>query len=78
MAIKIFCNYCQKFVKNATPKEIKDLTGTEICSDCSAHVRGLFDEVDTVAKRGIVRIERARDDVKAKLEESLRHVIKGG
>ena len=77
MAIKLFCNACQQFIRNVDGKELGTLYGDEICEECQKHVDGVFHDVDKVAKQGIVRIERARDDIKAKLERMVKHVVKG-
>ena len=77
MAVKIFCNSCQKFIKDASPNEISLLRGTEICTDCEAGFSKAMEEIERISKRGIVQIERKRDDIKAKLEEAMRSVIGG-
>jgi hypothetical protein len=77
MAVKIFCNSCQKFIKDATPNEIAGLRGTEICTDCEDGFSIAMREVEKISKRGIVQIERKRDDIKVKLEEAMRNVIGG-
>lgn len=76
MAVKIFCNSCQQFIKNASKNDFNKLTGSEICEACEAQVKGAFDAVDKTARRGIVQIERQRDDIKAELERMAKKVIK--
>ncbi|MHC4397761.1 MAG: hypothetical protein ACYS1A_19120 [Planctomycetota bacterium] len=76
MAIKIFCNGCQKYIRDAKYGEIASLKGTEICSDCESRHKTALDEVEKIARRGIVRIETARDKIKADIEEAMRNVIK--
>ena len=75
MAVKIFCKSCQKFIKDARHDEIPQLRGTEICVDCEAKYRTAMDDVIKISKRGIVRIETARDKCKADLEEAMRNII---
>ena len=77
MAVKIFCNCCQKFIKDASPNEISNLRGTEICTECEGGFARAMEEVIKISKRGIVQIERKRDDIKVKLEEAMRNVIGG-
>lgn len=78
MAVKIFCNACQKLIRDAKPSELSDLRGTEICGDCETRITGLFDEVDKIAKRGMVKIQTTVDKAKSDLEEAMRRVIKEG
>jgi len=77
MSVKIFCNSCLKFIKDASPNEISMLKGTEICTECEGKFANAMDEVIKISKRGIVQIERKRDDCKVKLEEAMRNVIGG-
>ena len=76
MAVKIFCNACQKYIKDATKNDLNGLTGQEGCVDCQQKVKTAFDDVEKVARRGIVQIERKRDDLRAELERMVKKVIK--
>jgi hypothetical protein len=76
MAVKIFCNACQNFIRDARRDELSDLKGTEICVPCETRVKGLYDEVEKVARRSIVKIQTASDKGKADMEEAMRRVIK--
>ena len=76
MAVKIFCNACKGFIKDANKVEIRALTGEEICESCEKGVKNAFDDVDKAAKRAIVQIESLRDQKKAELERMAKKVIK--
>ena len=76
MAVKIFCNACHKFIKDATKNEIHSLTGNEICESCEQGVKSAFDEIDKASKRAIVQIETLRDKKKSELEQMAKKVIK--
>ena len=76
MSVKIFCNSCQTFIKNASKNDFNKLTGSEICEPCETQVKSAFDAVDKAARRGIVQVERQRDDIKAELERMAKKVIK--
>lgn len=76
MAVKIFCNSCQKFIKNAKKNDLNILTGSEICQECEETVKTAFEEVEKAARRGIVQIEKKRDTIKANLERMVKKVIK--
>jgi len=76
MAVKIFCNACQQFIKNANRKEFTSLTGEEICVSCETKVKNAFDDITKAAQRGIVQIEKLRDETKAVLDLMRKKVIK--
>lgn len=76
MAVKIFCNACQNFIRDARRDELSELKGTEICVSCETRVQGLYDEVEKVARKSVVRIQNAADKAKADMEEAMRRVIK--
>ena len=78
MAVKIFCNACQEFIRDAKQHELSDLKGTEICVSCETRIKGLFDEVDRVAKKSVVKIQNVAGQARAELEEAMRRVIKEG
>ena len=73
MAAKIFCNACHHYIRDAGPED--DLRGAHICQNCAKKHENALEMVEKTAKRGIVRIERARDDVNAKIEDIMRRVI---
>ncbi len=77
MAVKVFCNACQTFIKNADRNDLRVLTGEEICETCHAGVDNAFDEVHKIAQRGIVQMERVRDDIKAEMDRLRKKVIQG-
>jgi hypothetical protein len=76
MAVKIFCNACQKYIRDAKRDEIPSLKGTEICEACEQGHLALLDQVEKIAKRGIVQIENKRDKVKADIDEAVRKVVR--
>lgn len=76
MALKIFCNACQTFIRDASHHEVGQLRGDEICEGCSSKIASTWDEVNKIAKRGIVSIEKSRDKILADLENAKRNVIK--
>ena len=46
MAVKVFCNICEKFVKTVEPNEFQRLTGKEICVECGNNVKEVFDVLE--------------------------------
>ena len=75
MAVKVFCNVCHHFIKDVNKGDLRNLTGDEICPSCSEISLSIFKEVDTIAKRGIIEIEKDRDKIKAKMENLARKVL---
>ena len=76
MALKIFCDVCQKYIRDMNSGD--DLTGEEICTDCKDHLADLFKEIDRVAKRAISVIQTKQSNAQAKIEEAMRRVVEGG
>jgi hypothetical protein len=78
MAVKIFCNACQQFIRDAKTSEIASLKGTEICKDCDGRMNQLLIEIEKAHGRAIQNINSARDTAKAEIEEAKRRVIQKG
>lgn len=75
MSVKIFCNSCQKYIKDADKNELKTLDGNEICESCLKFTLDKIDEIKSVARKGVVSIERARDTALVDLDRAIRKVI---
>lgn len=77
MAVKIFCNSCQKFIKEASKKEFSDLTGSEICENCEQKVADALKDIEKTANRAIVQIQTTLGKAKSDIEELMRRVVRG-
>ena len=75
MAVKIFCNCCESFIRNAKPNEIANLKGTEICETCSGKMAKTLEEIETIYKRFMSSVQLARNTAKDEIEEARRKVI---
>jgi hypothetical protein len=75
MSVKIFCNSCQKFIKDANKNELKSLDGNEICEECLNFTLAKIEDIKRVARQGIVTVEKTRDKALADLDRSIRKVI---
>ena len=75
MAVKIFCNCCENFIRNAKPNEIANLKGTEICEVCADKMAKTLDDIETIYKRFMSSVQLARDTAKGEIEEARRRVI---
>ena len=49
MAVKIYCNICDKFIKHTEQHEFQKLTGEEICEKCGKKVSKVYGELDDMA-----------------------------
>jgi hypothetical protein len=75
MAVKIFCNACQNFIRDARIHEIPELRGTEVCTTCEGKAKSAFDALDKISKRAAKRIHDTASKAKADMEEAVRRVI---
>jgi hypothetical protein len=75
MAVKIFCNCCQGYIKDAKPGEISNLKGTEICANCEGKMVELLNEIEKISKRATHQIAEVAGQAKAQIDEVKRRVI---
>lgn len=66
MAVKVFCNICEKFIKNAEQFEFQKLTGKEMCETCGGRVNDLFQVLDDSIKDYNNRVDAMVANVKKK------------
>lgn len=76
MAIKIFCNACQRYIRDARPNEISELKGIEICTDCEDRIKGLWNDVEKLQKQLEQRARVMFSDAKAQLDGAVKKVIR--
>ena len=67
MPIKLHCNHCEKFMRNATLKD----TGEEICPECAGKINDTFKEVSNIEKRTTLAIKKIADKGREALEIAL-------
>lgn len=75
MAVKIFCNGCQQFIRDAKPSEISSLKGTEVCRVCETRISKSIEDVEGIGKKAIHQINDVLSRAKAEMEEARRRVI---
>jgi len=78
MAVKIFCNACQNYIRDARKDEMHELKGTEICEECEGKIKNTWAEVDKMQKQIEQRMRVMISDARAKLDEAMRKVIREG
>jgi len=76
MAVKVFCNQCQDFIKDIEPKEIAKLTGQEICEGCLGKNKQAYNDVERIQKEATAAINKLANEFKVKLDETFRKVMK--
>ena len=74
--LKIFCNSCHEYVRDARPEEISSLRGTEICQNCEAKHSEFLKTVEKASTRAINKINDVVNRFQAECEEAKRHIIK--
>jgi len=77
MAVKIFCNMCQEFIRDAKAAEISNLRGTEICATCDKKTGGFIVDMEKVSLKAVKQIQDIANRAKADLEEMKKRVIQG-
>ena len=76
MAVKIFCDACQQYIRDANQDD--DLRSGAICPDCKLLMKGIFIDVHKIAQRAISTIQKKESSAKAELEEAMRRVVADG
>jgi excinuclease UvrABC ATPase subunit len=77
MSVKLFCNQCQKHIRDAEQRDFAKLTGEEICEDCAGRNKQAFKEIDKIQAEARAVINKLGDKYKVMLDETFRKVIKG-
>ena len=76
MTLKIFCNSCHEFVRDAKSEEISSLRGTEICQGCESKHSEFLAKIDKMANRATNKINDVLNRFQADCEEAKRHIVK--
>ena len=74
--IKLFCNQCQRYIRDAVQKDMSKLVGDEICEDCRDRNKEAFKEVDMIQRQASSAINALADKYKVQLDEAIRKVLK--
>ena len=72
MPLKLFCDFCEKFIRNAHPND----KGEQICPECGDRIKGIYDEIDKLSRTTQLSIQKISDKGKAKIEMALARVVK--
>ena len=51
MAIKLFCNLCQNFIKDVSLSDMKKLQGDEVCEVCQDQGQKIFKDIEKDAEK---------------------------
>jgi len=76
MSLKLFCNVCHNFIREATAKDVGKLTGEEICPDCMGKTKDAYDAIEKSAHRTCRKIDALAQKGRAELELIMARVMK--
>ena len=77
MAVKVFCNMCQTFIRDAKVAEISNLKGTEICKGCESKTVEIIASMQKISGRAAKQITDIASKAIAEMDEMKRRVIEG-
>lgn len=72
MALKLFCAFCEKYIKDLNKNDIGEVTGHELCEDCRDQVQDVYKQIRDVSNKSIMQIQRKRDQTLEQIETLLR------
>jgi len=82
MAVKVYCNICDKFIKAIEKYEFEKLTGEEICEKCGKKVKKVYGELDnmkdgfmadlTLLNNRMVKVYKALDAIYSKYNSDIK------
>jgi len=72
MALKLFCAFCEKYIRDLNKSDIGDVTGRELCEDCQVKMEDVFKKIRDVSNRSVMQIQRKRDQTLEQIETLLR------
>ena len=75
MALRVFCDSCQTFIKVAKENEVSDLKGTVICQSCVNKTSVYLKEVQSIAGQSINKINNVLDSAKAAFDDARHRLV---
>lgn len=75
MALKVFCNTCNKLIKEITPDEASRLPEKVICKECKEFTRDLLDKLNAEYKKLSQGLANVHNKAVLKLEETIRKAL---
>ena len=75
MALRVFCDSCQTFIKVAKENEVSDLKGTVICQSCVSKTSAYLKEVQSIAGQSINKINGVLDAAKAAFDDARHRLV---
>lgn len=64
MSVKLYCNACEKFLKEMDEKETRSITGKELCKSCEERINQAFKGIDNAQKKYQSEIDALYNEVK--------------
>jgi len=76
MSLKLFCKSCKGFIRDVSQKEMRSVTGEEICEACGTDLSTTIATVKKIAAKGIEKIAKAEAYVLAEIDKQMKKVSK--
>jgi protein-arginine kinase activator protein McsA len=75
MALRVFCDSCQTFIKIAKMDEVSELKGPVICQNCLTKSSTYLKQVERVAGESINKINNVLDAAKAAFDDARHRLV---
>jgi hypothetical protein len=75
MALRVFCDSCQTFIKIAKQDEVSDLKGPVICQVCLNKSSAYLKQVERVAGESINKINNILDSARAAFDDARHRLV---
>ena len=75
MALRVFCDSCQTFIKIAKQEDVSDLKGPVVCQACLYKVNVYLKQVERIAGESINKINSVLDNARAQFDDARHHLV---
>ena len=74
--LKLFCGTCHEFIKEVDPIHASKLSGNEVCEKCRMDMENAVKEIQKIANRHQIAIQKMSDKAVAELEIAINKALK--
>lgn len=75
MALRVFCDSCQSFIKVAKENEVSELKGSVICQACVNKSSGYLKAVEKISSEAIGKISGVLDKARAEFDDARHRLV---
>jgi len=75
MALRVFCDSCQKYIKTAKQDEVSELKGPVVCQDCVNKSSAYLKQVEKVAGEAQNKINNVLDAARAAFDDARHRLV---